>query len=63
MIQNFENWLLRRLKLLDDMDVLNEHSIDLRSVRIGKFKIFLSHDETKEVISVLKRLAQSQNEG
>lgn len=55
MIQQPEIWRVTRLKLLDDMQSTNEVSVALRGIKIGNKKIFITSDEMREVIKLLKR--------
>jgi hypothetical protein len=62
MIQQLEIWRVTRLKLLDDMQSTNEVSVALRGIRIGNKKIFITSDEMREVIKLLKRTTAQKTE-
>ena len=62
MIQQPEIWRVTRLKLLDDMQSTNEVSVDLRGIKIGNKKIFITSDEMREVIKLLKRTTAQKTE-
>lgn len=62
MIQQPEIWRVARLKLLDEMQSTNEVSVALRGVKIGNKKIFITSDEMREVIKLLKRTTAQKTE-
>lgn len=62
MIQQPEIWRVTRLKLLDDMQSTNEVSVALRGIKIGNKKIFITSDEMREVIKLLKRTTAQKTE-
>lgn len=62
MIQQPEIWRVTRLKLLDDMQSTNEVSVALRGIKIGNKKIFITSDEMREVIKLLKRTTTQKTE-
>lgn len=62
MIQQSEIWRVTRLKLLDEMQSTNEVSVALRGIKIGNKKIFITSDEMREVIKLLKRTTAQKTE-
>lgn len=62
MIQQPEIWRVTRLKLLDEMQSTNEVSVALRGIKIGNKKIFITSDEMREVIKLLKRTTAQKTE-
>ena len=62
MIQQPEIWRVTCLKLLDEMQSTNEVSVALRCIKIGNKKIFITSDEMREVIKLLKRTTAQKTE-